>query len=218
MAVKTSVILFDLWMTLVCSLLKDPVLSLQEFFGYLGQQGDGKLDPDFLTTCLTTDSAVESEFLALVAQAHGLSIPAEIGSQFTALLQSERGNFWKYPEAEEVLAALKARGKRLGLVSNLWPFPVPHIFETNGLGQYFEHLGFSFRVGARKPDAKFYLAVCDMFGVQPSECTMVGDSMTNDVYGALAVGMQAVLINRSGTPATGLPENAREITSLSELL
>lgn len=217
MTVKTTVILFDLWMTLVYSLFIDPVFSLQQFLDYKNGE-NAELDPEFLTTCLTTDLNVESEFLAAVAKMHGVEVTPHVIPKFTALLKSERGNFNKYPETDEVLAALSAQKKRLGLVSNLWPFPVPHIFEVNGLGAYFEHLGFSFQLGARKPDPSIFLRVCEKLGVKPEECTMVGDSMTNDVRGALAVGMKAILINRTGTPAPDLPDGVREITSLRELL
>lgn len=212
---KFRVVLFDLWMTLIHSLTKDPVLSLQEFLGH-GQPG--VLDQEFLTAGLTTNIGCEGDFLAHMAGTFKLTIGSDVAGHFAALLASERDGVQKYPETDRVLAELRRRGIRVGLVSNLWPFPVAHIFDTHGLRQCFEHLLFSFEVGARKPDRRIYEAAYGKFGVTPGECLFVGDSLKNDVLGPQAAGMSAVLINRSGVPTVGLPSGAREIASLDELL
>ncbi|MBY0359846.1 MAG: HAD family hydrolase [Candidatus Obscuribacterales bacterium] len=216
---STRVILFDLWMTLIYSLNKDPVLSLQEFFGYKTdvKKRRNELDPDFLTACLTTNISCPGEFLACIALRFGLD-PRGLEPFFLELLRKESGGVQKYEGTDTVLATLKSRGFRLGLVSNLWPFPVKRVFDELNLGIHFEQRIYSFEVGASKPDKRIYEAACRQFDVSPDQCLFVGDSLANDVCAPLAFGMPAVLVNRSGSPAAGLPAGAYEITSLQELL
>lgn len=104
---------------------------------------------------------------------------------------------------------------RLGAISNLWPYPVEHIFETLALG-IFEHLIYSYDF--HKPDPRIFAHAVQRFGVEPQHCLMVGDSLASDIRGALSAGMSAALINRSGRPAINLPAGVLEITSLNQLL
>ena len=46
---------------------------------------------------------------------------------------------------------------------------------------------------------------------------MVGDSLKHDVEGALAAGMRAVLLRRSGEVPPNLPPNVAVIRTLAEL-
>ena len=41
-------------------------------------------------------------------------------------------------------------------------------------------------------------AVLDLVGVTPTEAAMVGDSLLDDVEGARALGMRAILLDREG--------------------
>ncbi len=122
-----------------------------------------------------------------------------------------------FADTHPALTALKNSGSRLGLVSNLWPFPVNAIFARHKLEAYFEHRIYSFDSGARKPDGKIFLEACSRFNVDPSRCLMIGDSLSSDIAGALSIGMPAVLLVRSGEVPAGLPEGTRVIRSLLEL-
>jgi len=213
-----NVVLFDLWYTLTFSLEKDPILSLQEVLGIPGPDDDpAGLNRDFLRVCLTTNIADRQAFLKEVASKFGVTPDENMLKGFEAILAAETGNFGKFADTEKVLAQLKANGHRVGLISNLWPFPVQHIFEVNGLGALFEHKIYSFEVGSAKPDRAIYEAALTAFGVTAEQCAMIGDSVENDVRGALNVGIRAILIDRKGT-AKALPESAQVISSLSDLL
>ena len=52
-------------------------------------------------------------------------------------------------------------------------------------------------VGYRKPATPFFEAVAKVLNLSPAKILMVGDDPTNDVNGARAAGLQAVLIDRS---------------------
>lgn len=213
-----KVYLFDLWMTLVHSLSTDPILTLQQLLGYKGRAGDSSvLDSEFLTACLTTNVAGEREFLANIGKRFDVTLEEAHYAAFAALLQSERDGVKRYDEVDYVLGELNRRGAQTGIVSNLWPFPVDHIFNKLALGAHFEHLVFSFEVGSRKPDSGIFLDACRRFGVHPSECLMIGDSLGSDIAGASAVGMPSVLVNRGGKTVE-LPAGAKAVSSLIELL
>ena len=54
----------------------------------------------------------------------------------------------------------------------------------------------------------------DLLEVEPAEAAMVGDMITDDIEGARALGMQAVLLDRDGLH----PGFEPRITNLAELL
>jgi HAD superfamily hydrolase (TIGR01509 family) len=51
-------------------------------------------------------------------------------------------------------------------------------------------------VGFEKPDVRTYLAALEPLGIEPGRALHIGDQPRSDVVGALAVGMQAALIDR----------------------
>ena len=53
-------------------------------------------------------------------------------------------------------------------------------------------------VGAAKPDPAIFRAALSRAGVEPYEAVHVGDQLSSDVQGALAVGIRAVLLDRDG--------------------
>ncbi len=208
-----KVYLFDFWLTLGTSLSEDPIATFYRQLGFEGQPPDA-----FMTACLTTNTKRPKRFVNRIARAFGATPNASIYQQFRDLVRSERANLRMFDETHEVLSSLSAQGARMGVVSNLWPFPVNAIFARHKLAQFFEHRIYSFESGARKPDANIFLDACKRFGVRPAECLMIGDSLSSDVAGAQAIGMPAALISRSGSVPERLPSGTRVIKSLSELL
>ena len=57
----------------------------------------------------------------------------------------------------------------------------------------------SFHHGKTKPHASIFRAVLDLLDVEPADAAMVGDTVEDDMDGALALGMRAVLVDRLGT-------------------
>jgi len=119
-------------------------------------------------------------------------------------------NFELYEDAEPVLARLRGAGLKLGLVSNtgrdLDAFVEHHRLEVDAALASGAH-------GKTKPDPSIFLAVLDRLGVEPGQAAMVGDSIEDDVEGARALGMQAVLLDREGR----CPDVVGRIESLAEL-
>jgi putative hydrolase of the HAD superfamily len=104
-------------------------------------------------------------------------------------------NFELYEDAVPVLDELRARGLRLGLVSNtsrdLAEFVVHHRLEVDVAIGSRAH-------GKTKPDPTIFRAALERLGVEPAAAAMVGDSVEDDIEGALALGMRAILLDREG--------------------
>lgn len=116
-----------------------------------------------------------------------------------------------FDDTAETLAALRSRGLKLGLISNLAaPYKKP--FYRHGLAGSFDAILFSCDVGQRKPEPEVYLRIAKELGIHPEGAVMVGDSLRSDYYGAMAVGMAAVLLRRTDKGRT-----ARSIRTLTEL-
>jgi HAD superfamily hydrolase (TIGR01662 family) len=124
----------------------------------------------------------------------------EADSAYACAVEITRGwerheNFELYDDVAEALADLRAAGLRIGLVSNssrdVREFASHHGLEVDAGISSFHH-------GRTKPHASIFRAVLDLLGVEPGEAVMVGDTIADDIEGALAVGMRAILVDREG--------------------
>jgi HAD superfamily hydrolase (TIGR01509 family) len=97
--------------------------------------------------------------------------------------------------AEEVLAELKARGYRLGLISNTGRTPgfaLREILDALDLARYIDAMVFSNEHGVCKPQTSIFAALREGLGVEYEETMFVGDNLYVDVHGAQRCGMRAV--------------------------
>ena len=100
-----------------------------------------------------------------------------------------------YPHISAVLATLKQRGYRVGLISNTgrtWGRFLRPIQDDLGIGRYFDDRVFSDEVGVRKPEAAIFEASLEHLGLRPEEVVHVGDDLQADVAGSKALGLRAV--------------------------
>jgi putative hydrolase of the HAD superfamily len=105
---------------------------------------------------------------------------------------------WRvFEDAQSALEALAARGLRLGIVSN-WDERLRPLLARLGLAKYFRASIISCEAGRLKPDPIIFMRAADELGCKPAALVHVGDSAREDVEGARAAGMRAVLIDRSG--------------------
>ena len=109
--------------------------------------------------------------------------------------------------AAETLGALKRRGYRLGLVSNV-AAPLPHAraeLDRLGLLPWFDGQTLSSVVGRRKPHPIFYASAMDsLFGdglrPQPDRILFVGDGPVHDVAEPRQRGMKTALVRYDDLP------------------
>ena len=122
------------------------------------------------------------------------------------------------PEAKETLEALRAKGYRLFAASNSFGHLQRSRLEHAGILHLFEDTYISMDLGYDKPDIRFYQEALRRCGLAPNEVLMVGDSMTTDIIGAQAAGLDAVYFNRRNEPVTNNQSPIIVISSLPELL
>jgi len=122
------------------------------------------------------------------------------------------------PEAHASLAALKAAGATLGIISNS-NFGVRRDLARMDLARYFDPIVFSQAVGARKPDPHLFLVALSKVGCPPTRAWMVGNDPNTDVRGARGVGMVPILVDASGESdpsATTVVSSLHEVVDLYE--
>jgi putative hydrolase of the HAD superfamily len=132
-----------------------------------------------------------------------------------ALLAALR--FRAFEEVPEVLRAARARGVRLVVVSN-WDVSLRDVLRETGLAQLLDGVVISAEVGAGKPMGAIFARALAVAGVGAEEAVHVGDSVAHDVAGALAVGIEPLLVVRDGAPDGPVPDGVRTIASLRPLL
>lgn len=119
-------------------------------------------------------------------------------------------HFELFDDALPTLAAVRERGLKVGLLSNsardLGEFVSHHRLDVDAVLTSLTH-------GKTKPHETIFRRMLELLGVTPADAMMVGDTIEDDVDGALAVGMQAVLVDREGR----YPER-RSLGDLRELL
>jgi putative hydrolase of the HAD superfamily len=135
-----------------------------------------------------------------------------------------RSSAWSlFDDTAPTLQSLVEDGFRLAIASN-FDHRLHSICDGNPALSLFEKRYVSSELGYRKPSENFYRAIIADLNVTPERVLMVGDSLDNDVEGALAVGMNAALISRehsnvaageNGGPAAKVPYVV--IKSLGEL-
>jgi putative hydrolase of the HAD superfamily len=110
-------------------------------------------------------------------------------------------NFDLYDDVRPVLGELRAHGLKLGLVSNggreIADFVSHHALDVDCAVASRAH-------GWIKPHRSIFLAALDLIGVAPADAAMVGDSVEDDIEGATALGMRAILIDREGRQPEGV--------------
>ncbi len=120
-----------------------------------------------------------------------------------------------YPEARRTLAALHARGYRLGVISN---FDGRLLGVLNGLdiGHFFDPVVASTRAGAAKPEPAIFQKALVECQLLPKEALHIGDNYELDIVGAQQAGLTPVLIDRSGCQQSTV--GCRVVRRLDELL
>ena len=100
------------------------------------------------------------------------------------------------PGAREMLETLQSKGYRLFAASNSFGHLQRSRLEHADILRYFEDTFISMDIGYDKPDIRFYEESLRRCGMQANEVLMIGDSMTTDVLGAQAAGIDALFFDR----------------------
>jgi putative hydrolase of the HAD superfamily len=107
----------------------------------------------------------------------------------------DSGGWVLYPETTEVLAELKQRGLKLGVISN-FDDRAYSVMRSLNILQFFESVTLSSETGYCKPDREIFDAAVRALGVVAAEILLVGDSLHDDVEAGMRAGLSAALIDR----------------------
>lgn len=120
--------------------------------------------------------------------------------------------------ASPVLAALRAGGLKLGIVTNGQTDGQSRTIDALAFGPMVDTVLISEREGIRKPDAEIFARAASRLGIEPAACLFVGDSPEADILGAHGAGMATVWLNNGAVwPDSLAPRPGRTISRLSEL-
>jgi HAD superfamily hydrolase (TIGR01509 family) len=182
----TEAVIFDLYGTLI-RLDRDtsPYLRLARL-----------VRPDDPRAVVERSLLIDSRGIGDFAARLGVPTPSGI-ENLDADLRQDLQTAHVFEDAVEVLAILRGRGLKLGLISNL-AAPYKDPFFRHGLANYFHVTSFSCDAGLRKPEPEIFHRTARGLGVSPASTVMVGDSRRSDYDGARAAGMSAVLLRRGG--------------------
>jgi putative hydrolase of the HAD superfamily len=108
---------------------------------------------------------------------------------------SDPATYKLFDDVRPALEALRARGLKLGVISNFEPW-LERVLELEGVRDAFAATAISGVLGVAKPEPGIFEAALRAAGVPARACLHVGDSPGADVAGARAVGMVPVLIDR----------------------
>lgn len=98
--------------------------------------------------------------------------------------------------AGDLLAVLRRRGFKLGVVTNGWTDFQLRTVATIGIRDAIDAVLVSEAEGLRKPDARLFRRAAERLGVATGSCLFIGDNPTADVLGAEDAGMRAIWLRR----------------------
>lgn len=163
--------------------LNDPWMSIN----------DGRLDGSFESS--------EGDILA-AAKLIGVEVSESQMAECMDIRRSVTRDFLvPKPGALDMLDALVEMDCALGLVTDC-VYDVPAVWAETDFFPYFSAAHYSCVTHIRKPDARAYKGVLDLLETSPEEALFVGDGGSDELNGAVRVGMDAVMISDL-TPESG---------------
>lgn len=177
-------------------------------------------DASWAETRASCRSTTTAEILARACAATGVDVAAELHERH---VEAHVEAFTPYtharPEAPGVLAALRERGLRIGLLSNThWPREWHERFlDRDGLADLIDVRVYTSEIAHTKPHPEAFRAVLGRLGVGPARAVFVGDRPHDDIRGAQGVGMRGVLVPNGRVEEPGVVPDA-VVGSLDELV
>ncbi len=122
-----------------------------------------------------------------------------------------------YGDVRPTLEALKARGVRLGVLSN-WSEHLGLVLERLDLDRYFSFLVVSAEAGCEKPDEKIFRLAVDRAETPIERILYIGDYPEEDILPAERIGLDALLIDRYEKYARYRLPSIRRLTDVPGLI
>jgi putative hydrolase of the HAD superfamily len=186
---------------------RDATAALTAEIRYYRAHLDQGRDQDSLAELRRQCGGVLRDALPPASGASGLGLDELTVALLSAL------NFSAFDDAPDALRAARARGLRVVVASN-WDISLHDVLARVGLAPLVDGVVTSAEVGARKPALAVFEQALRLADAAPGEAMHVGDSVEEDVTGALRAGIEPVFLSRDGRQA---PAGVRQISTLREL-
>ena len=208
MASRFRGVIFDLFGTLITTSAADVIDNRHLIADDLGVDQDAfaRVRSETREQSETGRTGGVEETLAFYAR-HAGGEPAPEALRRAAQRWHDANRRWLTPEPStlDALDGLRARGYRTGLLSNCG-VSIPAVWDDSPLAPRFDATAFSPEVGFLKPHPETYRIICQRIGLDPGQCLYVGDGGDNELTGAAAAGLRAVLVE------TGLSAEMQRLT------
>ncbi|GGF93469.1 haloacid dehalogenase [Paenibacillus albidus] len=109
-----------------------------------------------------------------------------------------------YDGVAEILQTLRARGKKVFLLSNGQKTFVEAELTMLGILHLFDGVAISSEAAISKPDPLFYRYLSENYGADLSSALMIGNDPRTDIEGARAAGLDSCYIHTASSPS-GIP-------------
>ncbi len=174
------------------------------------------IDALFRRRAAGTDASRQVPYVEIILAT--LDVPAALREAVAAdiVAENRRAALWRvmHDDTPDVLAALRARGLALAVVSNA-DGRVAGALAASGIADHFTAIIDSHLVGVEKPDPRIFQLALQACDVAAAEAVHVGDIYELDVRGARNAGAEGILID----PLMLYGDvDCRRITRLVELL
>lgn len=175
------------------------------------------IDEMFRAAAAGTDSTRQRSYMEVVLDTLGVAAALKTPIARALRTENDRVSLWRvqHDDTPAVLAALRARGLTLAVVSNA-DGRVAAALARSGIADQFVTIVDSHVAGVEKPDPRIFQLALDACGIAPQEALYVGDIYEIDIVGARNAGMDAVLMDPLGLYEGTI--DCRRISCLNELL
>ena len=159
-----------------------------------------------------------TEYERLILEGAGVDVPPSVAGQIWEHVRQIPYGMALFDDVADTLPRLRAEGYVVGVITNM-ASTGSQVSRDMGLDSLADFIVTSGEVGQGKPHPPIYLTALARANVGPSEAIMVGDSVTGDVEGAMAVGITPVFINRypDTPPDDPPPEGVLTVHTLADV-
>lgn len=223
---------FDLYGTLVDIHTDESAPAVWEklalFYGYYGAKYEPQeLQEAYLKIVEKREGLQKNELEAEPHYAHEAFPEIKIEAVFQELfagkgvqadleLSVHTGQFFRvltteyvrlYDGVRELLAAIRAAGKKVYLLSNAQRIFTEYELNVLDIAKYFDGILISSEYGTKKPDLRFFELLLEKYRLDSKACIMIGNDARCDIAGAAAAGMDTYYIHSNISPeCETLPE------------
>lgn len=129
------------------------------------------------------------------ARRFGIEVKPDHMAEIELALENELAGIEAFEDGLQAVQMLQDAGLKVAVCSNLalpYGAPVERLFPN------LDGYGFSYEVGAMKPDRAIYVDTADQLSLDLDQCVMVGDSLQRDCEAPTRLGMKGHYLNRDG--------------------